>query len=110
MGRRQRHRAATATAHSSTATGAGPASRMARVSVPDQVWADFRALAEPDTIATALGRLVQREVDREHARRLKTATLDDQELVDTLDRAQELHADLTQIVDRLERRLDQSAP
>ena len=52
----------------------------------------------PYTISVALGRLVQREVDREHARRLKHATLDDQQLVDALDRAHELHEDLAAIV------------
>jgi len=82
---------------------------MARVAVPDQVWADFRALAEPRSIAAVLGELVQREVDRAHARRLKHSTLDDQELVDALDHARELHDDLTQIVARLERRLDRAA-
>lgn len=84
--------------------------RMARVAVADDVWADFRALAEPDTISVALGRLVAREVDRHHAHRLKTqAQFDDQQLTDALDRARELHDQLTQIVDRLERRLDRQA-
>lgn len=83
---------------------------MARVQVPDEVWADFRALAEPRTIGVALGELVQREVDREHARRIKHGTLDDAELVDALDRARELHQDLAQIVTRLERRLDRQPP
>lgn len=48
-------------------------------------------------------------VDRDHARRLKHNTLDDHEIVDALDRAQELHQDLTQIVARLEGRLDRKA-
>jgi hypothetical protein len=78
---------------------------MARVQVPDEVWADFRALAEPRSIAMVLGELVQREVDRDRARRLKHSTLGDQELVDALGRARELHQDLAQLAVRLERRL-----
>jgi hypothetical protein len=76
---------------------------MARVAVADQVWADFRALVEPETISVALGRLVEREVDRHRARRLKTGQLDDTELVGALDRAHELHDQLAAIVPRLER-------
>ena len=106
MGRRYRQRARAAT---SPAAAARPPSRMARVAVPDEVWADFRALAEPRSIATALGELVQGEVDRDHARRLKHATLDDTEFVDALDRVRDLHEDLTQTVARLERRLDRTA-
>lgn len=85
--------------------------RMARVQVADDVWTDFRALAANDAISTVLGRLVEREVDRYRARRLKAGTLDDTELVDALERAHQLHDQLAAIVARLERRLDrQQAP
>ncbi|MGI8593262.1 MAG: hypothetical protein ACR2ML_02665 [Solirubrobacteraceae bacterium] len=64
----------------------------------------------PTRSAFVLGRLVEREVDRHRALRLKAGQLDDQELADALDRAHELHADLTAIVARLERRLDRRPP
>ncbi|MCP9492034.1 MAG: hypothetical protein MSC31_19485 [Solirubrobacteraceae bacterium MAG38_C4-C5] len=82
---------------------------MARVAVTDEVWADYRALLGSQPIAHALGELVEREVDRHHARRLRDGELDDAELVDALQRARELHEDLAQIVARLERRLDRPA-
>lgn len=61
--------------------------RMARVAVADGVWSDFRALAGDPSIAQALGALVEREVERERARRVRADELDDQELVDALSRA-----------------------
>jgi len=81
--------------------------RMARVAVADDVWTDFRALAGNDSIATVLGGLVEREVDRHRARRLRAGQLDDHQLIDALDRARELHDQLAAIVERLEHRLDQ---
>jgi hypothetical protein len=45
-----------------------------------------RWLATP-SIAQALGALVEREVERERARRVRADELDDQELVDALSRA-----------------------
>jgi hypothetical protein len=60
---------------------------MARVAVADGVWSDFRALAGDPSIAQALGALVEREVERERARRVRADELDDQELVDALSRA-----------------------
>lgn len=66
----------------------------------------LRALAGDRSIAQALGALVEREVERERARRVTAGELDDQQLVGALARAQELHADLAAIVARLERRLD----
>jgi predicted CopG family antitoxin len=80
---------------------------MARVAVADDVWADFRALAGNESIAAVLGGLVEREVDRYRARRLKAGQLDDTELADALERARELHDQLAAIVERLEHRLDQ---
>ena len=83
---------------------------MARVRVLDQVWADFRALAEPQSIASVLGALVEREVGRYRARRLKAGQLDDTELVDAPERARELHDQLATLVAGLERRLDHQPP
>lgn len=105
MGRRSRQRQQPA-----AAKPAPKRDRMARVSVTDQTWNDYRALLGSRPVSEALGALVEREVDRHHARRLKTGTLDDRELVDALDRARQQHADLTQIVTRLEQRLDRPAP
>lgn len=58
-------------------------------------------------MATVLGGLVEREVDRYRVRRLKAGQLNDHQLVDALDRARQLHGQLAAIVDRLEHRLDQ---
>lgn len=106
MARRRRNKPLTTPAK----PAASAPNRMARVQATDDVWADFRALAEPRSIAQVLGALVEREVDRDRARRLKAGQLDDQQLVDALDRARELHENLTALVARLERRLDHQSP
>lgn len=79
---------------------------MARVHVSDAVWAEFRAAAGTTPLNLRLGELVTREVDRHRSRRLREGQLDDIELVDALERARELHADLAALVGRLERRLE----
>ena len=101
MGRRSRQRSKT-----QTATGPVRRDRMARVHVPDDVWADFRSLAGDRPIAAFLGELVTREVSRDRSRRLREGRLDDRELIEALDRARASRADLETIVARLERRLD----
>jgi hypothetical protein len=78
---------------------------MARVHVSDAVWAEFRA-ATATPLNLRLGELVTREVDRHRSRRLRDGRLDDAELIETLERARELHAELAAVVDRLERRLE----
>jgi hypothetical protein len=78
----------------------------ARVSVSDETWREFRDVVGNDSIAAYLGRLVEREVERERARRVREGTVDDVELREALERARELHDDLSAIVARLERRLD----
>jgi predicted CopG family antitoxin len=111
MARRQRKQSRSSQASPSPPGPAPKRDRMARVQVADDVWTDFRALAGNDSIATVLGRLVEREVDRYRSRRLKAGQLDDTELVDTLERAHQLHDQLAAIVERLEQRLDhQHAP
>jgi hypothetical protein len=77
---------------------------MARVHVSDNVWAEFRS-ADTTPLNLRLGELVTREVDRSRSRRLREGQLDDKDLVEALDRARDLHADLTAMVDRLEHRL-----
>lgn len=81
---------------------------MARVHVSDEVWADFRAAAGPNPLNLLLGELVRREVGRYDSRRLREGSLDDTELLDALERARQLHADLTGLVARLEHRLERA--
>ena len=79
-----------------------PPTRMARVAVADDVWADFRDAIHPRSVSDALGTLVAKEVDRYRSRRLKDNTLEPRELLDALNRAQRQQADLAAIVERLE--------
>jgi hypothetical protein len=78
----------------------------ARVKVSDEVWADFREATRNSSVAIALGNLVTREVDRYRARRVREGSADEQELLEALERAQELHAELAALVKRLERRIE----
>ena len=77
---------------------------MARVHVSDDVWAEFRRAAGNTPMSQVLGRLVEREVQRDRARRIRSGTVDDQIVLDALERASELHEDVAAIIDRLERR------
>src|SRR3954454_6403813 len=101
MGRRSRRRAST-DPHRERA----PATRdrQARVKVTDDVWDEFRLLTRTEGIGEALGRLVTREVERSRTRRVRDGSADDQAVLDALERANELQADLAAIVARLERR------
>jgi len=78
----------------------------ARVNVSDEVWRAFRDVVGNESIAAYLGRLVERAVERDRARRVRDGAVDDLELLEALERARELHSDLAAIVARLERRLD----
>lgn len=100
MGRRSRKQAA------NRAARRPPPRRdhMARVHVTDEVWAEFRRAAGNTPMSQLLGRLVEREVERDQARRIREGTVDDQVLLDALERARELHEDVTALVARLERR------
>ena len=103
MGRRSRKQAAERAARRS------PARRdhMARVHVTDEVWAEFRRAAGNTPMSQLLGRLVEREVERDRARRIREGTVDDEVLLDALERARELHEEVAALVARLEGR---SAP
>jgi hypothetical protein len=79
---------------------------MARVHVDDQTWAAFKQAAGPVPISEVLGQLVKKHVDRHAARRSRGGSVDDQQLLDALAQAHELHTDVAAIVARLERRLD----
>ena len=78
----------------------------ARVKVSDDVWSEFRETTRNSSVAIALGDLVTREVDRYRARRVREGSADEQELLEALERAQELHAELAELVRRLERRIE----
>lgn len=77
---------------------------MARVHVSDDVWAEFRRAAGNTPMSQILGRLVEREVERDRARRIRQGSVDDQIVLDALERARELHDDVAAVIDRLERR------
>jgi hypothetical protein len=79
---------------------------MARVRVSDELWAEFRVAAGWQPINLYLGELVRREVDRHRSRRARAGQLEDRELVDALERARELHEQLSALIHGLERRLD----
>jgi hypothetical protein len=102
MGRRSRRR-------TSSGTQAPTRDHQARVKVSDDVWTDFREATRNSSVAIALGELVAREVDRYRARRVREGAADEQRLLEALERAQELHAHLAELVKRLERRLDARA-
>lgn len=102
MGRRTRRRAANATTPKARTT---PRDHQARVNVSDEVWREFRDVVGYDSIAAYLGRLVERAVERDRMRRMREGTLSEQALLDSLERAQELHADLGVMEKRLERLL-----
>jgi hypothetical protein len=76
---------------------------MARVRVPADTWAEFRAIAGDRPVAAVLGDLVTREVERNRSRRLRERQVDERELLDALERARNQQADLAAMVDRLER-------
>lgn len=78
----------------------------ARVKVSDDVWTDFREATRNSSVSITLGELVTREVDRYRARRVREGSADEQELMAALERAHELHAELAELVKRIERRLD----
>jgi hypothetical protein len=101
MGRRNRRRAST-DSHQTRAPAIRD--RQARVKVTDDVWDDFRLLTRAEGVGEALGRLVTREVERWRVARIRDGSADDHAVLDALERAHELQADLGAIVARLERR------
>lgn len=78
---------------------------MARVHVSDEVWAEFRRAAGNTPMSQLLGRLVEREVERDRARRIRQGSVDDQILLDALERARELHEDVVALVGRITTRI-----
>ncbi len=105
MGRRTRRRAAGAATPKSRARRRD---HQARVNVSDEVWREFRDVVGNDSIAAYLGRLVERAVERDRARRVREGSVDQLQLLDALKRARELHGDLAAMVARLERWFRQS--
>jgi hypothetical protein len=78
--------------------------RQARVKVADDVWQDFRQLTYAEGVGEALGRLVTREVERWRMAQIRKGTADNRAVLDALQRAHELQADLAAIVAYLERK------
>lgn len=74
----------------------------ARVRVSDEVWRDFKASTAGKPISRALGTLVEQEVDRYCARRVAGGQVSDRDLVDALERAEELEQRIGVLVRRLE--------
>src|SRR4051794_10176840 len=101
MGRRNRRRASR-DPHQERAPAIRD--RQARVKVTDDVWDDFRVISRTEGVGDALGRLVTREVERWRVARIRDGSADEQAVLDALERAHELQADLAAIVVRLERR------
>jgi hypothetical protein len=111
MSRRRRNKIRPGAANAATEDEREPVvlqrDHMARVHVDDETWAAFKHAAGPVPISELLGQLVSRYVDREEARELREGSVDDRQLLDALEQACELHADVAAIVARLERRLDE---
>jgi len=78
------------------------------VNVSDETWREFRDVVGNDSIAVYLGRLVERAVERDRARRVREGGVDQLQLLDALERARELYEDLGAMVARLERWLGRS--
>lgn len=95
MGRRARRRGADATPLKNVAD------HQARVRVADDVWRDFKT-ATGGSISRALGVLVEEEVERYRSRRIADGTATDRELLDALQRAEELERRVATLVRRLE--------
>jgi hypothetical protein len=104
MGRRSRRRSLTERKPSAIRD------HQARVKVSDATWAAFREAAGQRAISGVLGELVEREVDRHHRYRATAGDVTDAELVEALDQAHELHAQLAQMIAEAERRLNARPP
>jgi hypothetical protein len=76
---------------------------MARVTVTDAMWQDFRRLAERrGGVSKTLGEIVSREVRRQREQELRAGTAMARETLDALDEARELTQQLDAITGRLE--------
>ena len=75
---------------------------MARVHVDDETWRQFRGIAGYRSISEILGQLVEREVREARSIRLRDGRLDDREVLEALDKAYALQAELAAIVARFE--------
>ena len=73
MGRRSRKQATGRAATRPAATR----DHMARVHVSDEVWAEFRRAAGNTPMSHVLGRLVEREVERDRGRQIRQGSVDD---------------------------------
>lgn len=76
---------------------------MARVHIDDGTWQEFKNAAWPRPISEMLGELVRREVVRQRSRRLRESELEPCELVEAVELARAQQAELTRLIERLER-------
>lgn len=102
MGRRARRRGASPAANHAPKKR----DRQARVSVTNEVWREFKGAVGQRPIGARLGELVEREVERHRARRIRENDVDDQELLAALDRGREMAKDMQDLVVRLEQRIE----
>lgn len=78
----------------------------ARVTVDENTWEAFKASVAPgSSIGQVLGDLVTRHVSRFDARRAQAGTIDDQDLLGALERAEELQRNVAYLLVRIEDRL-----
>jgi len=78
---------------------------MARVSCSDEVWAEFKRLAQTDgwqPVNEYLGALVAKEVAYQNRLRARAEDTTARQVLATLDQVKELHSDLEGLTARLE--------
>lgn len=83
---------------------------IARVQTTEAKWIEFRHTIGPTPVSRALGQLVEAELSRQRARRVRNGTASDVDLLTALDNAVKLYATVEQLVRRLEARLDRQTP
>lgn len=103
MRRRARRRAVAA----ATSRPPGARDHQARIHVSDEVWRKVRDVVGNNSMASYLGRLVERAVERDRVRRVREGSVDHLELLDVLEPTRELLSEVAVIVARLERTLDE---
>lgn len=81
----------------------------ARVTVDEPTWQAFKQITAGSSIGQVLGELVTRHVHHQQARQAKDGQLEDPQLLDALERAQQLQHDLSYLVRRIEDRLARPA-
>lgn len=84
--------------------------RTARVRCDDETWAQWRRLLGDRSVAEALGAHVAGEVLKAERRRASQAELDDQEVMEMLERVEDAQATLAVLMDSLRYRIRPKRP